>query len=298
MKSEKVEKILEIKKIKLSESRFDLQVEGNHNYFANGILVHNCRLIFSKKGAFSRKGKPIVSVPHIEEFLKTVFNQFPDLVFDGEIYSHQLKDDFDTLMSLARQSKPTKEDIEASRRNLQYWVYDFDGTMKKFMERFSWAERKEVARYFNWGSLKDNEKCPVVFVNTEPCLDQTDLDRCFEEYLKEGFEGQMIRDSSALYINGRTDKLLKRKKFMDEEFEVVEIKEGTGNRAGMAATVVCKVKDGRTFGTAPLGSWDFCRRLLNEKDSVVGKMATVVFQNYTPDGIPRFGKTKAIRDYE
>ena len=31
---------------------------------------------------------------------------------------------------------------------------------------------------------------------------------------------------------------------------------------------------------------------------VEGKMATVVFFNYTPDGIPRFPFVHSIRDYE
>lgn len=35
-----------------------------------------------------------------------------------------------------------------------------------------------------------------------------------------------------------------------------------------------------------------------DKESVVGKLATIKYQELTPDGIPRFGVFKAIRDGE
>lgn len=35
-------KVSSIKKINLKSRRYDLEIEDNHNFFANGILVHNC----------------------------------------------------------------------------------------------------------------------------------------------------------------------------------------------------------------------------------------------------------------
>jgi hypothetical protein len=48
----KLVKINQIKKINSQSKRYDITVEGNHNYFANNILVHNCLGI-----AFHWKGK-------------------------------------------------------------------------------------------------------------------------------------------------------------------------------------------------------------------------------------------------
>ena len=38
----KIVKISRIRKIE-PETRYDLEIENNHNYFANGVLVHNCK---------------------------------------------------------------------------------------------------------------------------------------------------------------------------------------------------------------------------------------------------------------
>lgn len=40
----KVEKIKSIKKIINNSKRYDIEVEKNHNFFANNILVHNCTI--------------------------------------------------------------------------------------------------------------------------------------------------------------------------------------------------------------------------------------------------------------
>lgn len=40
-------KIKSIKKIENKSKRYDIEVENNHNFFANGILVHNCQSCIS-----------------------------------------------------------------------------------------------------------------------------------------------------------------------------------------------------------------------------------------------------------
>lgn len=38
-----IERIKSIKRIQLNSKRYDLTVEKNHNFYANGVLVHNCQ---------------------------------------------------------------------------------------------------------------------------------------------------------------------------------------------------------------------------------------------------------------
>jgi len=45
--------ILEIVEIETNSMLYDITVEDNHNFFANGCLVHNCELIY-KKGKFMK----------------------------------------------------------------------------------------------------------------------------------------------------------------------------------------------------------------------------------------------------
>ena len=67
------------------------------------------RCIFTKDGAYSRTGNEFKNVDHIKKDLKVVFNRYPNLILDGELYNHGLKDDFEKIISLVRKTKPTQE---------------------------------------------------------------------------------------------------------------------------------------------------------------------------------------------
>ena len=58
------------------------------------------RCVFTKDGAYSRTGKEFKNVDHIKKDLKVVFNRYPNLILDGELYNHGLKDDFEKIISL------------------------------------------------------------------------------------------------------------------------------------------------------------------------------------------------------
>jgi uncharacterized protein YegP (UPF0339 family) len=105
-------KIKSIKKID-PETRYDIEVADNHNFFANNILVHNCRAIIRlEKGeivARTRNGKIIEAIPHITNSLKSFFQANENTILDGELYNHELKDNFNKITSLVRKQKPTKK---------------------------------------------------------------------------------------------------------------------------------------------------------------------------------------------
>ena len=67
------------------------------------------RCILTKEGMFSRNGKPIVSAPHIFESMKPIFDENPNLTFDGELYADKFANDFNKIVSLVRKSKPTQK---------------------------------------------------------------------------------------------------------------------------------------------------------------------------------------------
>ena len=57
------------------------------------------RAIITKDGATTRKGKPHKCVPHILKALKPFFDKDPDAILDGELYNHELHDDFNKISS-------------------------------------------------------------------------------------------------------------------------------------------------------------------------------------------------------
>ena len=243
------------------------------------------RCIVTKDGMWSRTGKPIVSAPHIYNALKSLFSENPNYIFDGELFCNKYKNDFNAIISLAKQTKPTSEDLVLSEKHLQYWIYDFPSSNKVFSARF--ADIKKL--------IPDHKSLVVVptnLVNT-----QEELDSLYSEYLKDGQEGQMIRIDD-IYENKRSKFLLKRKEFIDDEFRIVNISEGNGNRSGMFGRAHLITSGGVEFEANARGNVSFYEELLKNKSKYIDKMATVRYQNLTPDGKPRFGVIITIRDYE
>ena len=63
------------------------KLDFNQELYAQPKL-DGIRCIARKDGLWSRQGKPIVSCPHIEEYLKVFFDKYPNAVIDGELYNH------------------------------------------------------------------------------------------------------------------------------------------------------------------------------------------------------------------
>lgn len=232
------------------------------------------RCIATSKGLFSRQGKPIVSVPHIIRELAPMFEANPSLILDGELYNHDLRDDFNELISLARQSKPTTDDFIKAEASIQYHVYDMVHELD-FSSRFNYINE----------TLVELGSPHIKLVATVLVSNLNHLDEIYGAYLQEGYEGQMVRLDTP-YEQKRTKALMKRKEFLDDEFEVIEILEGQGNWSGYAKSVQCKTKQGIVFNAGIKGNQAFTKELLTR--SPVPKTVTVRYQNITPDGSLRF----------
>ena len=242
------------------------------------------RCIATKNGLFSRQGKPIVSVPHIIRELAPLFEANPDLILDGELYNHDLRDNFNELISLARQSKPTTDDFIKAEATIQYHVYDMVHEFD-FSTRFNYISEMLTELGSNY----------IVLVPTNKVASVGELDGIYSLFLIDGYEGQMIRLDKP-YEQKRTKALLKRKELIDEEFEVVAILEGQGNWAGYAKSVQCISKAGVVFNAGIKGTQEFAKELLTRNP--MPKTVTVRYQNVTPDGSYRFPIAVAFYENE
>ena len=124
-------------------------------------------------------------------------------------------------------------------------------------------------------------------VRTDVCGDESIVTDWYEDYVDWGYEGQMIRLNKS-YENKRSKSLLKHKSFIDEEYTILGIEEGIGNKTGMVGSFVFESKTGKRFNSSPKFNWEECTRMWSEKDTLIGKSATVKYFNLTPDGVPRF----------
>lgn len=251
------------------------------------------RCVVNKDGMFSRNGKTFTSCPHIFDKLKPVFDKYPDFIFDGELYADKFKNDFNKICKLAKRTNLKPEDLEATKENLQYWLYDCcteDASMG-FSSRFGLL--KQIILAFNL--IEDDS--PIKLTETKTIKDKQEVDTYFDQFISEGYEGLMFRDSQSAYEQKRSNGLLKKKEFQTDEYEIISVEEGVGNRAGTAGYMwLTNGKD--KFKSNIKGNFEWLSELLKNKDVVVGRMATVRYANLTPDGIPRFGFVIGIRDYE
>jgi DNA ligase-1 len=232
------------------------------------------RCIATKDGLFTRQGKPITAVPHIHAALQPLFDNLDERVLDGELYNHDLKDDFNTITSIVRKQNPTADELERAERVIQYHVYDLPSLGHESFSRRSKCLQDILAELdCSW----------IIPVETNQCCSPVQLDHHYGRYLEQGYEGQMVR-RDAPYEQKRSKHLLKRKEFQDAEYEVISIEEGEGNWAGVAKAVRCRLPDGRVFGAGIRGSRERAAELLTETH----KVATVRFFALTPDGVPRF----------
>ena len=265
------------------------------------------RCIAMREGLFTRSGKKITACPHISVALEDFFEKYPHATLDGELYNHKYKDDFNKIIHLVRKQNLTDEHLMESRRMIQFHIYDApvigkDNPFRKggcYTEKDYFSDRMSVleAQFANMYHQVDEEVdfCPIV--ETTEIHGREQLDRCYEDYVEAGYEGQMVRIDGP-YENKRSPKLLKRKEFVDEEYTILGYEEGEGNRVGTIKHFKFKNKDGRDFKSNVKGSFEYLTELLEKADSLIGKEATIKYFNLTPDGVPRFPYVIAIRDYE
>ena len=232
------------------------------------------RCIVTKDGMFSRNGKPIISAPHIFKALVPLFEENPNLIFDGELYCDKFADDFNKIVSLVKKTKPTDADLKESKKYIQYWVYDLPSVDDTFKVRYS--------TLCSLGLPKESIVVKTHLVKNEDMV----MER-YGEYVEAGFEGQMLR-IDGLYENKRSKSLMKHKSFVDDEYTILDIVEGEGNRTGTAGYMVFETEDGKRFKSNVKGTWDETAEMLKSKKKLIGKQATIKYFNLTPDGIPRF----------
>ena len=231
------------------------------------------RCIVKSNGMWSRNGKEIVSAPHIFESMKFLFDENPDYIFDGELYCDKLANDFNKIVSLVKKTKPTQEDLDECSRVIKYHIYDFPSQGGTFFERFR-------ALY----GVKLPSTCE--FVTTHPVGDENKVMELYEKYVEYGYEGQILRVDSH-YENKRSKSLLKHKSFIDEEYMILDVVEGEGNKSGQVGYMVFEREDKR-FKSNVKCSWEEGSHILKDKNKLIGRTATVKYFNLTPDGIPRF----------
>lgn len=267
------------------------------DYKLNGV-----RCVITRNGARSRRNEVFLSIPHILKELKPFFEKYPDAVLDGELYNPAYMNHLGKVtecVSVTRKEKDiTPELLKKSEEIVQYHVYDaygYNGVKKDtpfFLRRMVFDFT--LHDNFDFKSIK-----LVDFISTE---DEAEAMTYAEEYIAKGGEGVVIKDSRGKYVNKRSNDCVKYKKMESEEFEVISIEEGNGDWTGCAKFVWCKLPNGLKddkFKSNVKGKREHLRVVFEHRESYVGQMITVDFQELSPDNVPLIPYTDLlIRNYE
>jgi DNA ligase-1 len=114
-------------------------------------------------------------------------------------------------------------------------------------------------------------------------------------FVKDGYEGTMIRDPQMKYeIGKRSYSLLKLKDFVDEEFKIVGFEQGNGSFE-KSIIFICEA-NGSMFNVVPEGSMEYKRELWKDRNKYLNKWLTVRYFEKSKDGIPIFPVGVSVRD--
>lgn len=219
----------------------------------------------------SRKNKEIDTMLHIANEIVGLSD-----IFDGELYAHGLS--FQDNMKLIK--KYRKDESE----KIKYHVYDLVLPNIPFIERLALLET----------IIRETKPNHIELVPTYIVENKQELLERHKQFLSEGYEGTIIRHGNLGYeINKRSGSLLKFKDFQDLACEIVDVE--PSEKRPSHGIFICKVSDGRTFGTGMKFSFEEREEILANKKDYIGKIVEIRFFEYTDDGLPRFPVCVGIR---
>lgn len=240
------------------------QTMMNDAYVQYKFDGHRC--LITKQGgdmlAYSRKGKPITTIPHILEDAERWMQDGDTL--DGEIYKHGMA--LQDIGSMAKRAQP------GSAALCYYW-YDLADRKRVFSERYRIMQ-----------DLAANSQSPqVVLVPTQRVTKMAEVYNHFRGARDAGYEGSMLRFSLAGYQDAkRSDQLVKVKERADAEVTTI------GVRASSQGWAILRVRYGEVeFDISAPGDVPAKTEILHNYDAKYHDRAlTIEYAMLTTDGIP------------
>ena len=237
--------------------------------------------------AYSRTGKEWKNIDHILFNLEPWFKLNPNVILDGELYNHDLKDNFEKIISLVRKQKPTDLDALESADLVQFHCYDIIDETKTFEERNAFIEQ-----------VVPRNHC-IKHVPTNLVFRDDDAKVYHKRNLNNGYEGSILRTNDT-YACKRSHNLRKFKDFSDAEATIVGYLDGKGKRAGTVGKVIMMDDNGVEFGCPPGKGYTYKQlgTMLENIGDYIGQRATFTFFERTKAGSYRHPLFKCIRNYE
>ncbi len=203
---------------------------------------------------------------------------FPKFALDGELYAKELK--FEEIQASVMDKLPD----EKAWSRLKFHVFDVPEASGGLLERLSELEKFILQNPQAGQNLKIIKQVKV--------KDNAEFEAFAEAVIAKSGEGAVVREPNAAYERGRSQNVLKYKKFNDAECVVVAHKVGQGKFSGLLGSVVCEnLSDKKRF---KIGSGFSDKERANPPK--IGSVITYKYQNLTAKGLPRFPVFLRVRE--
>ena len=209
----------------------------------------------------SRNGNPFYAPAFFTAGLPT------DVTLDGELYMGRKM--FEETSSIVK----TQSSADERWNSIVFMVFDIPSMdSKPFEKRYRWLNKHLAHVQF------------VQVVEQKKAKSKAHVLELRDQMVAAGGEGLMLRKPKSVYVGKRTHDLLKVKKWIDDEAEVIGHVPGKGRHKGRMGALECRMLSNNKQFRIGTGFNDAQR----EDPPQVGDVVTFKYQELTKAMIPRF----------
>lgn len=236
----------------------------------------------------SRNNKNFENLRHIRCELAAIFAEYPHLVLDGELYIHNSSLQY--IRGIVSSTVNRNED----EMLVSYVIFDIVRCDVPYSERLKWI---------NFLSKKFSHLLSISFAESYRVDTKDQVMIAHDSFVKEGYEGCIVRNYDAVYEKKRTRNMAKVKVFENYEATLVDITDANdenGREAGLAIYVLSH--NGHEFRCRPAESFEERAKVYNNRVKFLASKKNVPYTfkcfGFTDKGIPNLPIGICFRDYE
>ena len=261
-------------------SSFDKLKLKKNEYFYLSQKLNGIRASAINNKFISRQGKTINGMQHILNDIQTLTNG-TNMFFDGELIRKNIdgitdNENFRIGTGIINSDASTKDEIK-------FVIFDCfpKNELKDGKSKEKYSKRKQQLLYYNAEikvkGLNNIEIVPMLYEGT----DRSEIMKCLDFSTEQDWEGIMLNKNTP-YECKRTTNLIKVKKFLSADLEVVDVLEGDGRLKGTLGALVVKYKN----NTVNVGSGyddETRKKIWTNRENMIGKIIEVKYKEVSKD---------------
>ncbi len=219
-------------------------------------------------------GKELLSKNGNKIYAPSSFTKdFPPFELDGELWTK--RDDFESIQNIVLDTNPSSK-----WEKITYNIFEVPNEKGNFDKR--------LEKIKSW--LDKNPNKIIKIIPQLICKNETDLNIYLKELLDKKAEGIILKNPNLEYFTGRSENILKVKKFYDDEGLVIGL---NYSKNGEFKSLKLKLNNGIIFNLG--GGFSDIQR---KEPPKIGNIVTFKYYDLTKNNKPKFASFLRIRKKE